>query len=73
MVTGGAGFLAGHLIERLMLDGHEVRTVELPDRLTPELAKRGTEVMGGDLRDPEKRLNTHRTGQPAPRPRLNPR
>lgn len=53
MVTGGAGFLAGHLIERLLRDGHEVRTVELPGRPTPELEKWGVDVIKGDLRDPD--------------------
>ncbi len=53
MVTGGAGFLAGHLIERLLHGGHGVRTVELPDRVTPELEKWGAEVVKGDLRHPD--------------------
>ncbi len=53
MVTGGAGFLAGHLIERLLQEGHEVSTVELLDRPTPELDRLGVEVIRGDLRNPD--------------------
>jgi nucleoside-diphosphate-sugar epimerase len=53
MVTGGAGFLAGHLIECLLQEGHDVRTVELPDHVTSELEDRDTEIVRGDLRDPD--------------------
>jgi len=30
MVTGGTGFLAGHLMDRLLADGHQVWTLDLP-------------------------------------------
>jgi len=51
MVTGGAGFLAGHLIDRLLAEGHEVRTLELASSDTSRLDGLGVEVVDGDLRD----------------------
>ncbi len=53
LVTGGGGFFAGHLIERLLQDGHDVRTVDLPERDTSGLEGQGAEVVKGDLREPE--------------------
>jgi nucleoside-diphosphate-sugar epimerase len=53
MVTGGTGFLAGHLIDRLLNDGHEVRTLDLPESGVEKLGKSGVEVVECDLRDPE--------------------
>ncbi|HUT52414.1 MAG TPA: NAD-dependent epimerase/dehydratase family protein [bacterium] len=53
MVTGGTGFLAGHLIDKLQGAGHAVRTLDLANAPTAELAKRGVEVKAGDLRDAE--------------------
>jgi nucleoside-diphosphate-sugar epimerase len=53
MVTGGAGFLAGHLIDKLLEAGQTVRTLDLASAPTAELARRGVEVVKGDLRDAE--------------------
>lgn len=52
LVTGGGGFLAGHLIEKLLEAGHAVRTVELPGRDLRHLPSRDVEVVEGDLCDP---------------------
>ncbi len=53
MVTGGSGFLAGHLIDKLLEAGHVVRTLDLASAPTDGLARRGVEVVKGDLRDAE--------------------
>ena len=52
LVTGGGGFLAGHLIDELLAAGHAVRAVELPGRTGGHLATQDAEVIEGDLRDP---------------------
>jgi len=53
MVTGGGGFLAGHLIDKLVDAGHFVRTVELTGRNVDRLNNLGVEIISGDLCDPE--------------------
>ena len=53
MVTGGGGFLAGHLIDKLLDGGHSVRTVELPGRDVQRLKNLDVEIMSGDLCDPD--------------------
>jgi nucleoside-diphosphate-sugar epimerase len=53
LVTGGGGFLAGHLIDKLVDGGHAVRTVELPGRDVRPLKDLDVEMMSGDLRDPD--------------------
>src|SRR5256885_14542917 len=55
LVTGGAGFIGSHLVERLLALGHRVRVVDNLstgniDNLTPLLAQ--IEFLRGDLRDP---------------------
>jgi len=52
LVTGGGGFLAGHLIDKLLEMGHSVRTVELPERDMGRFSALDVEVIGGDLCDP---------------------
>lgn len=52
MVAGGGGFLAGHLVEKLIRDGHTVRAVELFGRDVSALRRLGVETIAGDLCDP---------------------
>jgi nucleoside-diphosphate-sugar epimerase len=52
LVTGGGGFLAGHLIDKLLEAGHSVRTVELPGRDLGRLSALDVEIIEGDLCDP---------------------
>ena len=55
LVTGGAGFIGSHVVDRLVADGHDVRALDLllplahstvPDYLHP-----GAEFVHGDLAD----------------------
>ena len=56
LVTGGAGFIGSHLVERLLADGHTVRVLDnfsTGRRDNLAFAKPGAalEVMAGDIRD----------------------
>ena len=56
LVTGGAGFIGSHIVERLVADGQKVRVLDdfssgKRANLTPFAAK--IEVVEGDLRRPE--------------------
>ena len=56
LVTGGAGFIGSHVVERLLKDGHHVRVLDnLSTGRRENLAFAGTtaalEVIEGDLRD----------------------
>jgi nucleoside-diphosphate-sugar epimerase len=56
LVTGGAGFIGSHLVERLLALGHRVRVVDNLSRGKPEnlAAVLGEiEFLRGDLRDEE--------------------
>lgn len=48
-VTGGSGFVGGHLIERLVRDGHRVRALARSDRSAATVQGWGAEVVRGDL------------------------
>ena len=51
IVTGGAGFIGSHLVERLVARGDRVRVVERPGADTSHLPP-GVEVVRADIRDP---------------------
>ncbi len=48
-VTGGTGFIGGALVERLLRDGASVRVLARPSGRADALAKRGAEIIPGDL------------------------
>ncbi|MHC5544136.1 NAD-dependent epimerase/dehydratase family protein, partial [Singulisphaera rosea] len=50
IVTGGAGFIGSHLVERLVADGGRVRVVERPGADVSHLPA-GVEVVRADIRD----------------------
>lgn len=60
LVTGAAGFIGSHLVERLLRDGYGVKAlIRYNSRndwglleLLPELIKKSVEVVAGDVRDP---------------------
>lgn len=54
LVTGGAGFIGGHLAERLLTEGWRVRVLDnFSSGLRENLAGRDVEVIEGDIRNPE--------------------
>jgi dTDP-L-rhamnose 4-epimerase len=56
LVTGAAGFIGSHVVEALMLDGHEVRGLDLLDPAVhttrPGYLPGDFELVVGDVRDP---------------------
>jgi len=58
LVTGGAGFIGSHLVDRLVNDGWRVRVIDnlstgRLENLAQYRGNLGVEVMVGDLKDPE--------------------
>jgi UDP-glucose 4-epimerase len=52
LVTGGAGFIGSHLVERLLVEGHSVRVLDnLSSGRTEGLPAEGYELVEGDVRD----------------------
>lgn len=51
MVTGGTGFVGGHLIDRLLADGHEVTALVRSPAKAAGLEGRGVRLVKGDLHD----------------------
>jgi nucleoside-diphosphate-sugar epimerase len=52
-VTGGSGFIAGRLIDRLIRDGHTVRGLARSEEAASKVSERGAEPVRGDLSDPK--------------------
>ncbi len=50
LVTGGTGFLGRHLLDRLVLEGYEVRVLARSRAALGELGALGIEAVEGDLR-----------------------
>jgi dihydroflavonol-4-reductase len=50
IVTGGAGFIGSHLVDRLVRRGERVRVIERPEAETAHLPA-GVEVVRADIRD----------------------
>jgi nucleoside-diphosphate-sugar epimerase len=48
-VTGGSGFVGGHLVERLVRDGWSVRALARSDKAAGRVAELGAEPVRGDL------------------------
>jgi nucleoside-diphosphate-sugar epimerase len=54
LVTGGAGFIGGHLGERLLAEGWQVRVLDnFSSGLRENLANGDVELLEGDIRNPE--------------------
>ena len=58
LVTGGAGFIGSHLVERLLGDGHEVTVIDdfstgRPENLAHLRDRQGLGVIEGDIYDPD--------------------
>jgi dTDP-L-rhamnose 4-epimerase len=57
LVTGGAGFIGSHLVDRLLESGHEVRVLDSLDAQVhdgpPEYLATEAELVVGDIRDRE--------------------
>jgi nucleoside-diphosphate-sugar epimerase len=50
-VTGGSGFIGGHLIDRLQAEGHRVRALARSPSAAERVRSRGAEPVDGDLAD----------------------
>jgi nucleoside-diphosphate-sugar epimerase len=53
LVTGGAGFIGSHIVEGLLREGHNVRTIDNIATGKDENVARGAELIRGDIRKPE--------------------
>lgn len=50
-VSGATGLIGGQLVKALMADGHQVRGLARPSRVTDMLEARGVDIVRGDLID----------------------
>jgi len=67
LVTGGAGFIGSHLVDRLMEDGYQVTAIDNFTSGTIENIKQWInhsrfKLVKGDLRNPEKIIDTVKSG-----------
>ena len=55
LVTGGAGFIGSHLVDRLVAEGHQIRVIDnlSSGRLENLAHRRDVEVIIGDLKNPQ--------------------
>ncbi len=53
LVTGASGFIGGHLVEKLVRDGHEVRALVRRTSNVSLLRNLGVELVYGDITVPE--------------------
>jgi UDP-glucose 4-epimerase len=58
LVTGGAGFIGSHIVDRLVGDGYRVRVVDnlssgRVENIKHHLESRSVELIVGDLKDPQ--------------------
>jgi UDP-glucose 4-epimerase len=55
LVTGGAGFIGSHIVDRLAAEGHQVRVIDnlSSGRLENLAHRRDVEVIIGDLKNPQ--------------------
>jgi nucleoside-diphosphate-sugar epimerase len=53
LVTGATGFLGGHLVEKLLSEGYEVRALARRTSNVARLRELGVEIVFGDLTEPE--------------------
>lgn len=51
LVTGGAGFIGGNLVEALLARGEQVRVYDLKADLARDLAEQGADLVQGDILD----------------------
>lgn len=49
LVTGAAGFIGGHIVDRLLAEGHQVQALDLPTADFSHLAQAGAETVVGDI------------------------
>src|SRR5215216_654586 len=53
LVTGVTGRVGSHFVPRLLAEGEHIRVLVRDAEAREELRERGTEVVEGDLRDPD--------------------